>query len=366
MKKSAAAGSLERSSPVPLYHQIALHIREDLLQNNFEPGMQYYSDREVVRRYGVSLLTARQAVAQLVNEKLLERRRGSGTYVSKKLATLRENTPRLMPALLFVGWSPAELGTYEAMYFRDVYEGIRREATERGHHVLFDDTRLTEADAITADMKSRNIAGVVALIGSSSAQRVMQLRKAGLRAVAINFEIPQVPSLLPDDYGGARMAVKHLIELGHRRLAHLNSGESTPHWVDVQRGFSDECAAHGIKPIILSSELKRGSIDAGFALAQQLCSSRERPTAVFAGNDLMAIGAMKAFAAASIRVPQDISVIGFDNIEAAEICTPGLTTIGVDRQAVGRTAVKTVLDPDPPLIQRLGTVLVERQSTQRL
>lgn len=365
MKRSAATNTVNRSSPVPLYHQIATHIREDLLNNDFQPGAQYHSDREVVRLYGVSLMTARQAVSQLVLDRLLERRRGSGTFVSSHVKALREKSVRPAPALLFTGWMPNDLTNYEAMYFRDVYDGICQEAKQQKYHMLFDDLRGTTPDDIAAEIKSRNIRGVLALVGNTTSQRIAQLQKGGLRIVTINFNVPQCPAIMPNDYGGARLAVRHLLQLEHSNVVHINSGESTPHWVDVKRGYLDEIAANKLVPRVMDSTLKRGTIEAGYGLIEGLLKLKDRPTAIFAGNDFMSIGAMKALSATGVQVPKDISVIGFDNIEAAEICTPALTTIAVDRQAIGRTAVRVVLDEKivAPAIQRIDTLLVERHST---
>jgi len=104
----------------------------------------------------------------------------------------------------------------------------------------------------------------------------------------------------------------------------------------------------------------------GAGAMKELLSVRPLPTAVFVFSDLLAIGAIKEIRASGLRVPEDIAVIGFDNIENAALSLPPLTTIGTDIDLIGRLAVDTLLDsidkPVPPVVTMVPTVLVERQS----
>lgn len=367
---AAPSGSLARSSPIPLYYQLFTRMKEEILNGGLEPGAQYFSDRQLIERYGVSLLTVRQAMSELVNAQILERRQGSGTFISQRVAKMRAKPADTTPgAILFTGWSPAALSGWDSMYFRDIFEGMQAEATARELQILFDDFRAQSAEKIAAEAKSRGIRGALALIGQESEKRTKLLSAAGLPIVAVNFSLKGIPSIVPDDFAGGQLAVKHLLLLGHRRIAHLHSGETTPHWAEVRRAYL-ECTEVGIasgKSLLFESDKLRGSIDVGYELAAQMVERGNLPTAVFAGNDLIAIGAMRLLQERGIRIPQDISVIGFDNIEAAEICSPGLTTIGVDRKEMGRTAVRMLLDPAAHTEPKpIGVKLVERKSTAKV
>jgi GntR family transcriptional regulator of arabinose operon len=366
---AAPSGSLARSSPIPLYYQLFTRMREEILNGGLEPGAQYFSDRQLIERYGVSLLTVRQAMSELVNAQILERRQGSGTFISQRVAKMRAKPAETTPgAILFTGWSPAALSGWDSMYFRDIFEGMQAEASARDLQILFDDFRAQSADKIATEAKARGIRGALALIGQDSEKRTKLLSAAGLPIVAVNFSLKGIPSIVPDDFAGGQLAVKHLLLLGHRRIAHLHSGETTPHWAEVRRAYL-ECTEVGIasgKSLLFESDKLRGSIDVGYELAAQMVERGNLPTAIFAGNDLIAIGAMRLLQERGINIPQDISVIGFDNIEAAEICSPGLTTIGVDRKEMGRTAVRMLLDPAAHTEPKpIGVKLVERKSTAK-
>ena len=366
---AAPSGALTRSSPIPLYYQLATRMRDEILNGALEPGAQYYSDRQLIERYGVSLLTVRQAMAELVSAQLLERRQGSGTFISSRVAKMRAKSDDTQPgAILFTGWTPAALSGWDSMYFRDIFEGMQSEAETRGLQILFDDFRAQSVEKIGAEAKARGIRGALALIGKDSERRTKLLTSAGLPVVAVNFSMKGVPSIVPDDFAGGQLAVKHLLLLGHRRIAHLNSGETTPHWAEVKRAYL-ECTEVGIESgvsLLFESTKLRGTIDVGYDLAAQLLDRGNLPTAIFAGNDLMAIGAMRLLQERGLKIPQDISIIGFDNIEAAEICSPPLTTISVDRKEMGRTAVRMLLDPSAHTEPKpIGVKLVERKSTTK-
>lgn len=359
-------GPLARSNPIPLYYQLATKLKEEILSGALQPGARYYSDRDLIQQYGVSLLTVRQAMSELVNERILERRQGSGTFISSGAAKLRAKEQSKQDAILFTGWSPTALTGWEAMYFRDIFDGIQAESHARGMRIMFDDIEAATTAEIAGEARKRGIRGALALLGSDVEKRTAALAAAGLRVVAVNFSMVGVPSVLPDDFAGALLAVQHLISLGHRRLAHLNSGEKTNHWVDVRRAYSHALSEAGLSPgdnPILDGKTG-GTIDVGYKLTAELWKRGPHPTAIFSGNDLMAIGALRYFREHNIAVPGGVSIIGFDNIEAAEICSPGLTTIAVDRKELGRNAVRLLLDePDSKGTQTVGVRLVKRETT---
>ena len=339
---------LSRNSPIPLYYQLATRLKDELATGDLKSGDKYYSDRQLVKLYDVSLLTARQAVGELVKESLVERRQGSGTYLTRKAGRLKNShKSALQESVLFTGWSLAALSGWESMYFRDIYEGISQETNERNQLLIIDDPNLTSTEELLAEVESKNVTGVVAVVGEGVREKVQGILEKGLRVVTVNFEMPGVHAVMPDDYAGGVQAVEHLLSLGHRKLVHVNTGESERHWQDVERAYRDVLRRKRM-PLrdnpLLKSRLPQGSIESGYECGQRLWKQFDRPTGIFAGNDLMAIGLLQFFRDRGISVPGEVSVVGFDNIEATEICSPPLTTISVDRIGLGRSAVKLLMD----------------------
>jgi len=143
-----------------------------------------------------------------------------------------------------------------------------------------------------------------------------------------------------DQYRGARTAVRHLIELGHRQIAHLAGPPSAPDAIERCRGWRDELAAASL----VAQEPVYGdwSAASGYQFGQSLRSDA-MPSAIFAGNDQMALGIIAALKARRLKVPQDVSVIGFDDIPEAAFFEPPLTTVNQDFATLGELTMQQVL-----------------------
>ncbi len=355
---------LERDSPVPLYHQLATRLKAEMQSGRFAGGDRYYSDSLLVERYGLSLLTIRQAVRELVDGGLLERRHGSGSYVTG--AVDRLSAKQEGGVVLFAGWGIAALSGWDSMFFRDIYEGVVHAATRHGSGVMFDDSDENDLARVVARAGDRPVLGVIGLLGDAVAARSAAFAARGLPVVTVNVAVKGLPHVISDDHAGALAMAERIVALGHRRIAHLHSGERSPHWVAVKKAFRAAMDAAGIAPVVIDSELRAGgSIDAGYACARAAMRLRQRPTALVCGNDLMAIGAMRFLHEQGIAVPDEVSVTGFDDILAAQICTPSLTTVAVDRLGLGEAAVDLLFATGAQRASRLlPTRLVERGSTR--
>lgn len=182
--------------------------------------------------------------------------------------------------------------------------------------------------------------------------------------VLMSRELPDLTSVVLDHVEGCRQIVSHLASLGHRDLVYLagprNSWMARTRWAALQQAAEQVgVGARRIGPF--TPKVTQGGAAADAAV-------NARATAVVAHNDLLAIGVMQRLTQRGLRVPDDVSVVGFDNIFAADVCTPGLTTLGGAHADLGRTAVELLLTAgsraadDPPRVL-LPTELVLRGST---
>ncbi len=150
-------------------------------------------------------------------------------------------------------------------------------------------------------------------------------------------------SIVPDDYYGATVAIQHLIGLGHRRIAYINGPES---WHSARRrlaGYKDAMAAHhlAVEPAFIQPG--DWEYDSGYQAALNLLKLSDAPTAIFAANDLMALGAIGALQDAGLNVPKHIAVVGYDNRDFAKIVRPRITTVSMPVYEMGRTAAQLLL-----------------------
>ncbi|MGQ9489678.1 MAG: LacI family DNA-binding transcriptional regulator [Anaerolineae bacterium] len=209
---------------------------------------------------------------------------------------------------------------------------------------------------------------ILAAVGLGSRDLEQVLRAAPAVVVDRNLPGVEVDTLLVDNLGGGRQATRYLIELGHRRIGCITGPSTTTPSAERVTGYRAALAEAGIP--VDENLIARGDFQfaGGYAGAQALLALSEPPTAIFACNDLMAMGAIAAAAANGLRVPADLSIIGFDNSTLAAYTTPALTTVAQPIAEIGRLATEMVIQrsqtPDAARQRRiLSTQLVVRQST---
>ncbi|WP_238007972.1 LacI family DNA-binding transcriptional regulator [Dactylosporangium sp. AC04546] len=252
--------------------------------------------------------------------------------------------------------------------------GIERAARAAGYGVSIvtleriDHTGMVEALNALAD---QSVAGVVVIAPQTAAAAALHNMPLGMAAVAVESDTGgEIPAISVDQVTGARLAVRHLLELGHRKVWHLSGPRD---WLETHgriEGWRTTLEEAGLPaPKLITGDWgARSGYTAGLELA-----ARDDVTAVFAGNDQMALGMMRAFHEHGIRVPDDISIVGFDDIPEAEFLSPPLTTIRQDFDEVGRRCIAALLrlieadlregpdrpDPDP----KVTPTLILRRST---
>lgn len=243
----------------------------------------------------------------------------------------------------------AVVTTYvDRWFFSTVLAGVERTLTAAGHEVLiFQTGHDWERHPVVADPPHRHgLDALVAVALPVGLREVEQWEAYGTPVVVAGAAAPDVESVHVDDRGGARLAVEHLLGLGHERIALLRTcdagGRQWP--VDAQRheGYVAALGDAGLEvdpDLVLSCEF---SARAGAAATEALLALPEPPTAVFASCDEVAFGCLQALQAAGLRVPEDVSVVGFDDHPLAEVM--GLTTVNQHVELQGELAARLVLD----------------------
>src|SRR5919204_755018 len=202
---------------------------------------------------------------------------------------------------------------------------------------------------------------------------VQRLGRSSLPCVSVDVELEgeHTSWVCSDSSQGARLAVKHLRDLGHKRIAHIAGPIETTPAADRLRGFQRSMQALGLSYFDELVVYGDYYYDSGREAMERLLALDERPTAVFAASDMMAMGAMRAVQAAGLSVPEDVAVVGFDDIQVAAVAHPPVTTIRRGKAELGALAAETLLhrmeagangtEIDPKLT--LPVSLVARQST---
>ncbi len=230
-------------------------------------------------------------------------------------------------------------------FFSELMRGIDQVARERGLHLLVSSYHghpEEQASALRA-MRGR-VDGLLVMSPHAGDLGFLSENLAALPAVLINSQPADADQIAfgIDNYGGARAMVEHLLAVGHRRIAFIAGPENNFDAHERLRGYRDALQAAGAgEPWVVPGDFGEAS---GHAAGQALLAGGEWPQAVFAANDMMALGCLFAFNQAGVRVPQEIALAGFDDIPLARYVMPSLTTMRVNIAELGAHAMRVLLD----------------------
>jgi len=222
-------------------------------------------------------------------------------------------------------------------------------------------------------LRSRQVEGLIVATARVEHPLLEKLHEQGMRMVLVNRRLENVgiPSVTGDDSAGVKMAVKHLADLGHRRIAHLAGPQSTSTGVIRSRAFVHAIRDHGLDDDpSLVADCEYWNEAEGARALRALLDEETKFTAIVAGNDLIALGCYDVFAERDISCPGDVSVVGFNNMPFLDKLRPPLTTVSVPHYAIGveaaRMLIETIDEPDRhPRSVLLPLSLVVRGSTAR-
>lgn len=260
-------------------------------------------------------------------------------------------------------------------FFASVLRGMEDAVAERDYSIILantDDLPTREARSL-AMLRDRQVDGLLLATARLHDPAIEQLTAEQVPFVLVNRHTePIMPNtVVPDDYTGGVTAVEHLLALGHRRIAHISGSVEASTGYLRRKAYIDTLRNHDMDHFPdQDALLVKGSFreQGGYTAMRTLLDLPEIPTAVFAVNDLAALGAIHAIIEAGMRVPQDISVIGFNDLFHATHMMPTLTTMQVPHRAMGVRAAERLLDmvvaglmPEQPLL--LPVTLIAREST---
>jgi DNA-binding LacI/PurR family transcriptional regulator len=255
-------------------------------------------------------------------------------------------------------------------FFPEIINGFQTAAWKEGFDTLLSNT---EHDAMRSRNAIRNmlqssVRGVAVMSSALDRAAVEGLKAAQIGVVFYNLGPAEklISDIQIDYLAGISKSIDHLIELGHRRIAVISGPQTNRTAVTLQKTIVEELENRRLRPFpILESNFK---VDGGASAVRVIMGQSSIPTAIFCSNDLIAMGAMSALEEAGVKVPEDVSVIGFDDIFFARLCRPPLTTVRIPREELGELAFKALHKMSRSKRQmgidyRIETELVIRKST---
>ena len=230
-------------------------------------------------------------------------------------------------------------------FFSEIIRGIDSAARDRHLQLLLSSVHGDAAELAAAIRTMRGrVDGLLVMSPHVDTALLDRNLPSALPIVLLNSPLTDArhSTLNIDSYSGARAMVRHLVGRGYRRIAHISGPDDNYDSRERQRGYTDEMAhaVPGPAQLIVKGDFSERS---GYLAGQRLSARPERPDAVFAANDVMAVGCLVAFREAGLRVPDDVGLAGFDDIPAAALVSPALTTVRVHIAELGKSALEELL-----------------------
>jgi DNA-binding LacI/PurR family transcriptional regulator len=362
---------LDPSAPVPLYQQVAADLRRQILSRELAVGTQIPPHRELAVRYGVSVITINKALSGLVSDGLLYSHVGRGTFVAVRPASAAFAG---LAAPVTVGFVLRDLSS---PFFSLVAHAAQQRADALGVGLLFasSSNRVDREEEQIRRLRGFGVHGMIIVSMSRTyrlSESIQTLHDESYPYVMVSYTAgDDVPFVGVDLAEAGYLATRHLIASGHRRIGYLAdkkgslNGElrGSGFWRAVREAGLEVDAAHLLE---YPFEGEWDDYRSGYAVAEQLALMSDRPDAMFVFNDVGALGLLDGLLDRGVRVPEDIAIVGLDDIELAERARVPLTTVRQPVDGIGARSLDTVLarlrGERPPTRQLLPPSLVIRAS----
>ncbi len=236
----------------------------------------------------------------------------------------------------------------ENPFYTSLVRGIEQALQPAGYSLLLADYNESpkQERIYLSQMQADGVAGVLFSASRAPGSAYDELFRSGLPGVAVSREIdnPRVDQVMVDNEMGAKSAISHLISLGHRRIALINGPQSVNTASGRYRGYVTGLREAGIETsdeLIAYGDFRQAG---GYHAMRTLLAKLDRPTAVFVASNLMTLGALQAIHEKNLRIPEDVALVGFDDMPWAISLRPPLTTVAQPIRELGQTAAHLLLD----------------------
>ncbi|QBD78052.1 GntR family transcriptional regulator [Ktedonosporobacter rubrisoli] len=320
-----------------LYTQILDEFRERIISGEFAAGDRLPTELEIAKRYHSSRGTVRQALSALVNEGFLERIQGSGTFVRQHATSpaQEQKDQASQQAPKSIGLILSRAGDELNI---DILLGVEQAAKSRGYQLSFayaeEDARELAQDIERLRASTEGLV-IFPLSDVDRDESLAQLKAERVPFVLVDRYIAGLDCdyVTSDNLGGGYRATEHLLILGHTRIGFVSrNGLLTTsvrdRWEGYRKALNDYGRAYDESLIYIAATRKYGSYD-------DIVTSSNRPDAIFAVNDDIALALMQAAQRHNISVPEDLALVGFDDVSYAALVSTPLTTVAQQRVEMG-------------------------------
>jgi DNA-binding LacI/PurR family transcriptional regulator len=344
--------------------------------------------KDVAREANVSIGTVSRVfnnhknVTEEIRQRVLEAASHLGYFGSAGQEARSSDSGRSLKEIgfLFCSRLPANFTVPANPFFSHILHGVEGEASKFNIKTTYRSISEIQyaPDTLLTTIYEMKLGGIL-LVGSAETETVRLIQSTKIPLVLVDNYVPNVNAVVGNNFDGAKAAVEYLISMGHRQIA-LIDGPHLEQQPAVNMIYTLEQRAKGYRMALLEAGLPvqdelraaAGSLSAegGYDACKTLLQRGVSFSAIFCVNDETAIGAMKALREAGRRIPEEVSLVGFDDIDMVEHLTPALTTVRVNKEAMGSIAFKRLVsqinNPDTvSVLSMLEVELMKRDSVMR-
>jgi DNA-binding LacI/PurR family transcriptional regulator len=339
---------LDPNLPTPLHQQLAQRLRHQITSGVWSEGDAISSEHELCKTWRVSRVTVRKALETLAQQGLIIRRTGSGTFVQE--TTARRGMPANQVQLIITN----VLGTNTASILHGVEEAVEKASMELMVRISRDDLEL-ERKFLEDALKKMPTAVVLYNVAppteiQPNCYHYLSLREAGIPAIMVDRYIPQLPigHVTVDNAGSMRQLTEHLIGTDRKRITYLRSHGVSSADTERYSGFFEAVVGHALQPLKVVRVGPRGEngtdITAGQETVKSMLKDGVKPDAIVGANTYLALGAIRALLKAGLRVPEDVAVVGFEDIPEAATNEVPVTAMRLPLDRVGALAAEAAIE----------------------
>jgi GntR family transcriptional regulator, arabinose operon transcriptional repressor len=328
---------IRQDSPEPIRSQLKDILLKEITDGSFHQGGRIPSERELAERFAISRASVRETITELINSGILFRTVGKGTFVASEA----RRPDIAVPSISFV--ISEEIFNFVQTGYNKILSGVQQVCRDRGTQLLFNSIGEEPSSSNNGrKMEAKQQLSGCIVVGGVRRHVIDRLHEEGIPTVLVdiilNDDTLDFPSVTIDYEAGARMAVKYLYENGHRKIGYIGFSGSQKYegyWTSLEQ-LTLQYDPRQVEFLQLL-DLQPGIL-AGYHAMQRIISRKRLPSAIVVTNDFVAIGVLEALGMSGIKVPDQMSIIGFDDLGLKP--SPPLTTIRVNLTRVGEKAAE--------------------------
>ncbi len=343
----------KKNDPAPKYLDAKMRIKQQIQTGRFQDKIP--GERTLADKIGYSYLTIRQAINELVEEGILYRQPRKGTFIADL------NRKKVAGTMVGFYLHASHKHGISSPYYAKVFKNIQKHVTSKGLN-LFYFTDIRQIDP-------KEVLAIIAAAFSENESELIQLN-SDLPVVLFdnNIKRQNIPAVVIDNFNATYRAVEYAMELGHKRIGYVSAPRDSSVGLKRLAGYQTALLDYDLEPDDTMIFMGDYEFASGYKAADYFADLEAKPSFIHCANDLMAMGLIKGLSEKGMKIPDDISVSGFDDIDGCDQYVPSITTMAVDYDQMAAGVVKTISrlirhDPIENHTTIIPAQLVAREST---